>query len=117
MCYNLLMTVKVSRKNAAKYGNKNVKAFDYVLPKLDSSLVYAELSGEHGEIKTSKRSRIYYILDGDGQFVLNGDNIFVEKDDVIVIPPNTSYNYKAINSILKILLLMELFYVKKPKKK
>ena len=117
MCYNLLMIIKVSRKTSSQYGNKIVNAFDYVLPDLDSSLVYAELSGEHGEIKTAKRSRIYYILEGEGQFVTNEDKIFVEKDDVIVVPPNTSYNYKAINSILKILLFMELFYVKKSKKK
>lgn len=35
----------------------------------------------------------YYILDGDGFFVFDGERHKVSKNDLIVIPPGTTFNF------------------------
>lgn len=108
--------IKLSRKDAQPYGRKGVSAFNYPFPDVNggSSVIYAELTGEHGERKIGDRARLYYILDGQGEFVVNGEKTPVEFGDVIVIPPNGVYNYWPINNTtLKCLLCMELLDITK----
>ena len=108
--------IKLSRKDAQAYGRKGVSAFNY--PFLDvnggSSVIYAELTGEHGERTTGERARLYYILDGQGEFIVNGEKTSVASGDVIVIPPNGVYNYwPTKNTTLQCLLYMELLDITK----
>lgn len=73
-------------------------------------MVYAELDGDHGEVHTTESERIYFILEGEGEFVYGGETIIVQKDDVITVPPETVYNYHPTGGkTLKILLFMELW--------
>ena len=104
-------SVKLSRKDAIKYGRVGVVGYNYQLPKVESgtSVVYAELTGEHGERITTSRARIYYILSGEGVFVVDGIETTVLPEDVIAVPPNTKYNYWPTKSPLKCLLVMEWF--------
>lgn len=108
--------IKLSRKDAQPYGRKGVRAFNYSFPDVNggSSVIYAELTGEHGERTIGKRARPYYILDGQGEFIVNGEKTTVASGDVIVIPPNGVYNYWPINNtILKCILYMELLDISK----
>lgn len=108
--------IKLSRKDAKPYGRIGVRAFNYPLPDVNggSSVIYAELTGEHGERTIGARARLYYILDGHGEFVVNGEKTSVVSGDVIVIPPNGVYNYwPTKNTILKCLLYMELLDITK----
>lgn len=102
---------KLNKKSAVKYGRVGVVGFNYQLPEVDggTSVVYAELTGEHGERITGDRTRIYYILDGTGEFIINGEKVIVFPEDLIVIPPKTKYNYFPTKSPLKCLLYMEWF--------
>lgn len=106
-----MSSVKLSRKDAIKYGRVGVVGYNYQLPEVESgtSIVYAELTGEHGERVTTSRARIYYILSGEGTFIVAGEKITVFPEEVIVIPPNTKYNYWPTKSPLKCLLVMEWF--------
>lgn len=114
-CYNQLM-IKLSRNNAQPYGRTGVRAFNYPFPDINggSSVIYAELTGEHGERTIGERARLYYILDGTGEFVINRKKTPVESGDVIVIPPNGVYNYWPTKSTtLRCLLYMELLDITK----
>ena len=106
-----MIPIKLSRKDAIKYGRVGVVGYNYQLPQVESgmSIVYAELTGEHGERITTNRARIYYILSGEGVFIVDGEKITVLPEDVISIPPNTKYNYWPTNPPLKCLLVMEWF--------
>lgn len=74
------------------------------------SVVYAELEGVHGEVKTNEVERVYYILDGEGEFSIDGKTVSVSKEDVITVPSNTIYDYKQSgDKLLKVLLFMELW--------
>ena len=88
-----MKSTKLTREDAVKYGRVGVLVYNYQLPDVESgtSIVYAELTGEHGERITTGRTRIYYILDGEGTFIINGKKINVFPEDLITIPPNTKY--------------------------
>lgn len=106
---------KLTRQESQPYGRKGVSAFNYALPDINggSSVIYAELTGVHGERTIADRARIYYVIEGAGEFVVNGNKIVVGAGDVIPIPPHATYNYWPIKGILKCLLFMELLDVSK----
>lgn len=104
--------MKISKSQTKREDWGEVKSWNYKL--IDSlpkkSVVYAELNGVHGEVKTKEVERVYYILNGVGEFIFNRKAIEVKKDDVITVPPNTAYNYKPLKgTTLKVLLFMELW--------
>lgn len=106
-----MKSFKLERKDAIKYGRTGVVGYNYQLAEIENgtSVVYAELIGEHGERITTGRARIYYVLRGEGVFIVDGEKITVLPEDVIVIPPNTKYNYWPTKPPLKCLLVMEWF--------
>ena len=110
---------KLTKNDAVKYGSEGVTAYNYPLPNIESgsSVVYAELTGEHGERTTGDRSRVYYILEGEGEFIVDREKVKVQSGDVVPLPPHTTYNYWPTSPMLKVLLFMELLDVSKLPKK
>jgi mannose-6-phosphate isomerase-like protein (cupin superfamily) len=80
------------------------------LPEVEGgrSVIYAEVSGAHGQSTIGARSRIYFILEGEGEYQINGEILSVKTGDVIVIPPQATYNFWPKTGTLKVLLYMEL---------
>lgn len=104
--------MKISKEQSIRHDWENVKSWNYKLTDFSpkQSVVYAELEGDHGEVHTEGVERIYYILDGEGEFNIEGKVTTVGKEDVITVPPKTNYDYKPINgTILKVLLFMDLW--------
>lgn len=104
--------MKISKKQSIREDWDQVKSWNYKLKHLKDyqSVVYAELDGDHGEVETKEVERVYFVLDGEGFFDIDGKVIEVEKGDVITVPPHTTYNYQPTgNKTLKILLFMELW--------
>ena len=104
--------MKITKDQAIRQDWDEVKSWNYkignVSPKM--SVVYAELEGDHGEVVSKEFERIYYILEGVGEFVIDCQKVSVNKEDVITIPPNTTYDYRPLeNSKMKVLLFMELW--------
>lgn len=89
-----------------------VKSWNYKLPHIQPkiSVVYAEVVGEHGEVTTKDLEWIYYIIDGEGEFIINGQKQAVKKDDVITVPAHTPYNYFGSESNpLKVVMFIDLW--------
>jgi len=104
--------MRIARTQAKRQDWDEVRSWNYKIANLSPkmSVVYAELDGVHGEVKTKDIERIYYILDGKGEFTFSNKTFKVSKGDVITVPPNTTYDYKPIGKkTLKILLFMELW--------
>jgi len=76
-------------------------ASDY--PGIDALKIFAD--GHSGKATTGPYDRVYLILAGDGEFIIEGKRMAVTKDDVVVLPKNTSYEYSGS---------MELFEVNAP---
>jgi mannose-6-phosphate isomerase-like protein (cupin superfamily) len=105
--------MKFSLKNARKLEWKDKKTTFWIYNSKDdfknASCAYIEMDkgGRHGKVKTKLSDRIYYVLDGEGEFVVGGSSFEVKSEEVVIIPKNTPYDYKAINK-------MKLFLVHTP---
>lgn len=102
--------LKIGKKDAVSHGREGVKGTYYQLPETDGgkTVAYAEFTGEHGERTIGNHSRIYYILEGTGEFIINGEKFDVESGDVIPVPPHATYNLFPTSTTLKIILYCEL---------
>ena len=58
----------------------------------DFSAAAIEINGDHGLLKCIGEDRIYFILDGEGKFIINDKESIVSPNDLIFIPKNTPYN-------------------------
>lgn len=104
------MVLKFSLKDARakKIGWEGLKGFIYSDRNdfQNASAIMFEVTGRHGKVKSLVSDRIYLVLDGKGEFIINDEVIPVERGDVIIIPKNTPYDYKAIEGdILKLFLV------------
>jgi len=72
-----------------------------------ASGVYIETvkGGRHGKVKTSLSDRTYFVIDGEGEFVIGGKKFMARKGDVVIIPKNTIYDYKVVKGKLKLFLV------------
>lgn len=71
----------------------------------NASFAYAEVTGSHGKVKNSLSDRIYLIIDGKGEFVVRGEIIKVRKGNVMVIPKDTIYDFKATGGVMRLFLV------------
>ena len=101
------MIIKI--EDAESFKQPGVTGKKYNISELlpDNSFVYGELEGEHGERVSTKVPRMYYILEGKGRFEIAGEVSEVGKGDLIIIPPETKYNYWAQDGLSKFILYME----------
>jgi mannose-6-phosphate isomerase-like protein (cupin superfamily) len=99
--------LKFKLKNAYKFGWKGLKGLAYN-SKGDfkrASAALFEVTGRHGKIKSLASDRIYLILSGKGEFIINGKKVSVEKNDVIIVPKNTPYDYRTVKGKLRLFLV------------
>ena len=104
--------MKITHQQSIRQDWDQTKSWNYKLKHLSpyQSVVYTEIQEDHGAVHTNEVERIYFIIDGTGEFEYNGETIPVIKGDVITIPPRTNYDYHATNNAaLKVILLMELW--------
>ena len=90
--------MKFELKNAREFiCAEGIKGFEYNTEKdfENASVVFAEVTARHGKIKNVKCDRVYIVIDGKGEFIINDEVIPVEKNDVIIIPKNTPYDYQG----------------------
>lgn len=101
---------KVTKQDAVFHQRDGVSAYYYQLPDTNggTTVAYAEFSGEHGQRTIGERSRIYYILDGEVEFEINGKKFNARTGDTVAIPAYGTYNLWPKSSTVKVLLIMEL---------
>jgi len=107
-----ILIMKINKEQAIKENWDEVKSWNYKLPHFSPrmSVVYAELEGDHSLVHTEELERIYYIIEGSGEFDIGQEKINVNTGDVITIPPKTEYNYRPINnSKLKVAMFMDIW--------
>lgn len=56
------------------------------------SAALVEINGAHGKLKCIGEDRIYFILDGEGMFIINDEESNISQNDLIFVPKNTPYN-------------------------
>ena len=58
----------------------------------DFSAALIEINGDHGKLRCIGEDRIYFILDGEGKFVIGDEESDISPNDLIFVPKNTPYN-------------------------
>jgi len=99
--------MKITKTQAPRFSWGKVWGLNYKFNKDDVSVLYAKLEEPHGEVTTGDKSRYYYILAGTGEFIIGKEQTKIEPGDVIVVPPNTKYNYWPLGESLEVILFME----------
>jgi len=99
--------LKFKLKNAYKFGWKGLKGLAYNSKEefKRASAAMLEVTGKHEKVKSLIIDRIYLILEGRGEFIINSKRISVEKNDVIIVPKNTPYDYRAVKGKLRLFLV------------
>ena len=64
------------------------------------------VTSHHGAVKSTRSDRIYLVLNGSGWFNVKGNRFEVFKDDVVIVPRDTGYDYGGED--------LELFLVHSP---
>lgn len=110
---------KLTKDDAIRNDTDALKGWYYQLPEVDGgrSVIYAEVTGDHGQRIIKEKPRIYYIIEGEGEFTVNGEKTIAKTGDVIVIPPFATYGYICTKPVLKLLLVMDLIDMTKIPKK
>lgn len=73
-----------------KFSNLSIKK----LVKLDNppiSITKLELIGENQTVKNTVSDMFYYIIDGEGDFIIDDKKHHVKKGNLVCIPKNTTY--------------------------
>ena len=112
---------KIAQKDAYRHDTQAQKGWYYQFPDVEGgrSVIYSEVTGDHGQRVIGEKPRIYYIFAGEGEFTVNGETTIAVSGDVIIIPPFATYSYHATKPVLKLLLVMDLIDLDKlpPRKK
>ena len=51
-----------------------------------------EIDGHHGKIKCTNEDRIYFIIKGNGKFIIDDKEESVSENDLVFIPKNIPYD-------------------------
>jgi mannose-6-phosphate isomerase-like protein (cupin superfamily) len=69
----------------------------------DVSVTWVEIDGRHPTLRTDASTRVYYILDGDFNFIIDGEaEIVVGRGDSIVIYRSCTYEFTGTGNYLVI---------------
>lgn len=99
--------MKFQLKNAHQFKWKGLRGWAYNSKEdfPNASGAYFEVAKSHGKVKTTYSDRVYYVIDGQGEFVINNKKFSVTKSDVIIVPKNTPYDYKTKGGVMKLFLV------------
>lgn len=86
------------------FEQNGLKGYNYSLGLEAISVSVEDCFKGHDKYHTNSYSKkIYYVIDGNGKFSINGEIFEVHKEDLIVIPPNTEFVFVGK---MRLLLIM-----------
>ncbi len=81
----------IRHSKATRKIRKPMQIWEYQInSKFSGALI--EIDGDHGAVQCLQEDRIYFILEGKGEFVIEGRAQKVQKYDLIFVPKKTPYN-------------------------
>ena len=103
--------MKFTLKDAYKFGWDGLQGFAYNSKEdfANASAALFEVRGNHGKVKTTVSDRVYYVIEGEGEFIINDEIISISATDVVIVPKNIPYDYRVKDG-----QIMKLFLVHTP---
>ena len=86
------------------FKQKGFDGYDFNIENKEISITIEDSYKGHEKYHTNPRStHIYYVIEGEGTFKIDGKLYKVKKDDCVEIPPNTEFIFAGK---MKLLLVM-----------
>jgi len=89
--------LKFNLASGYKFDRGDVKGFSFntkeQFPRM--SAAWFECRGRHPKMKSINSDRLYFILKGKGEFIVNNQSVAVKQNEVMIIPKNTPYSYEG----------------------
>lgn len=83
------MIIKSKDTKIKKIGVMNINEYK-INSEYSGALI--KINGKHGKMKSLNEDRIYFVIEGDGKFIINDKESEVGVNDMIVVPKNTPYD-------------------------
>ena len=89
--------MKFTKDKARRFGWEGIEGYAYLSKEdfPDMSCAYIIVTGRQGKIKSIKNNRIYFVMEGEGEFVVNDKPVAVKAGDAVIIPKDTPYDYSG----------------------
>jgi mannose-6-phosphate isomerase-like protein (cupin superfamily) len=91
------MAIKRNLKNAPPLGRDSVSGRIYTtaadFDRLSAVHVRTREGVRHGLTKNVACDRLYYVIDGEGVFEIDGESTPAQAGDVLIVPRGTPYDY------------------------
>jgi mannose-6-phosphate isomerase-like protein (cupin superfamily) len=87
------MIIKGKNLDFISRENMDIKIFNKAEDFANASVAKIKVKDNHGRVKSSYNDRIYYVIEGEGTFIISGSKNSVEKGDLIIVPKNTEYDF------------------------
>lgn len=86
------MYIAGKQARVKQIGSMKIKEYK-MNPEFSGALI--TINGTHGKLKCLKEDRIYYIVNGEGNFSVEDESFKVSEEDVVFIPMNTIYDFSG----------------------
>ena len=90
--------MKFTLKKTHKFGWSGVDGWNYDFDD-KVSVSYIEISKNIPRRKNTRNDRVYFILEGEAEFVIEGKKKVVKEKEVVRIPKKTTYSYKPLKKL------------------
>jgi mannose-6-phosphate isomerase-like protein (cupin superfamily) len=89
--------MKFTKRTGYKFDRGDVKGFAYNTKEQFSRMSVAlfTCNGAHPKMKSLDSDRLYFLIRGSGEFIINKKIIKVKTNEVVIIPKNTSNSYRG----------------------
>jgi mannose-6-phosphate isomerase-like protein (cupin superfamily) len=87
-----------TRRNAFQVTKNDVDMWIYNRGEdcAQAAVAYQETRVGHSEeFRHNKSAFVFYIIEGSGQWVIDGETFDVEATDVVIVPPGTKFFYRG----------------------
>lgn len=93
------------KPNKPSFSQKGLNGYTYPLENRKIGVHFVDVKQGHDKFLISKvLTHVYYILEGNGTFIIDGKEYPVEKGMLIEVPPKIKYVYSGN---MKVLLIVE----------
>lgn len=105
----------IRKQDTTKYSRAGMSGEYYQLENFRNGTTYAlaKFTAEHGERTTGSRPRIYFLIKGSARFLINGEEQVAGPHDLVIIPPETTYNFWPTNGEVEVFAELEYLDVAK----
>ncbi len=91
-------------KNGQPFEAEGIKGLRYNTKEEYSvgSAQYIEVNGRREKVRSLNSDRIYYVIEGEGNFMVDGQIYPVKTSDVVIVPKMSPYNYWGTMNLFSI---------------